>query len=132
MVAFASISFSTCIWLVRASSRPVSNLAASGTSAVADHAFLAEPLGSASASLSFLADLSFATAFAFGLAFSEFSCTTFKVRTEEASAEFPLLQEFPHLAVVSTNGNCGVLIDDGVHGDVFSNVNTIWVGEILF
>jgi hypothetical protein len=110
----------------------VSNLAASGTSTVADHALLAEPFGPASASLSFLAALPFTTAFAFGLAFSEFSCTAFKVRTEEASAEFPLLLEFLHLAVVSTNGKCGASIDDGVHGDVFSNVNTIWVGEILF
>jgi hypothetical protein len=110
----------------------VFDLAASGTSTVADHAFLAEPLGSASASLSFLAALPFTTAFAFGLAFSEFSCTTFKVRTEEASAEFPLLLKFSYLAVVCTNGNRGVFIDDGVHGDVFSNINNVGVGEIFF
>jgi hypothetical protein len=112
----------------------VPNLAASCTSAVADHALLAETLGSASASFSFFASFAsgLATAFAFGLAFSEFSCTTFKVRTEEATAELPLLQKLPYLAVVRANGNRGVFVDDGVHGDIFSNVNAVRVGEAFF
>jgi hypothetical protein len=132
MVAFASICFTSCIWLVRASSRPVPSLATSGTSAIANDAFLAEPFGSASASLSFLAALASTAAVAFVLAFPAFACTSFRVRAEEASAKFPFLQKLPYLAVVCTDGNRGVFIDDSVHGDVFSNVNTIWVGELLF
>jgi hypothetical protein len=132
MVAFASVGFTSCIWHIRASSRPVPNLAASGTSTVANDAFLAEPFGSASASLSsFTAALALTTAFAFAFASPAFSCT-FQVRAEEASAELPLSQKLPYLAVVCTDGNRGVFIDDSVYGGVVSNVNTVWVGEFLF
>ena len=119
VVPFCGVGFTSCIWLVRASSRPVPNLAASCTSAVADHALLAETHGSASASLSFLASfasLAFATAFAF--AFSSFARTAFKVRSEETSAKLPLLQKLTYLAVVGTNGNSGVFVDDAVRGDI--------------
>ena len=108
------------------------NLAASCTSAVADHAFLAEPLGSASASLSFLASFAFrlaTTELAFGFAFSAFPCTTFEVGTEEATAELPLLQKLPYLAVVRANGNRGVFVEDAVCWDIFSYVNAVWVVE---
>jgi hypothetical protein len=131
VVAFANIGFTSFIWRACASSRPVSNLAASGTATVANDAFLAKPFGSASASLSSFTALVLATAFAFVLAFPTISCS-FQVRAIEASAELPLLQKRPYLAVVCTDGNRGVFIDDCVNGDVISNVNTVWVGEFLF
>jgi hypothetical protein len=33
------------------------------------------------------------------------------------------------LAVVRTDGNRGVFVEDGVHRVIFSNVNTVRVGE---